>query len=182
MRSFAIILLSTLPAGAGVPAQASAQTAHLPDPATVKTPDITPSHDPSVRSEGYKFYYFHRASVGFGQANQDLKECQVYLVPSALPLMPAFIPWDEAYRKRIPEATPMYGLVGAGILAIIGPKFNRGIVSTKMRRCMGTRGYDRFAIPKGTWETLDKGNEEEVKLMQAKVASGPRPNDEAVVE
>lgn len=72
------------------------------------------------------------------------------------------------------------GLVVAAMAAIIMPKMQRGLDSNKMRRCMGTRGYDRYAIPEAAWNALNEGEEQQVLLMQAKLASGPKPSDEVV--
>lgn len=161
---------------------ASAQTleAPLPDPATIEVPDVTPSSDPKVREEGYKFYYFHNSEVNFETAYQDLRECRAHLITGGAAAVPGFIPWGEAHRREIPKTTPMYGIVGAAMAAIIVPKMIRGQQSNKMRRCMGTRGYERYAIAEVTWDKLNDGDEQQLILMQAKLASGPKPQDEAV--
>ncbi|MDQ0250518.1 hypothetical protein J2W22_002582 [Sphingomonas kyeonggiensis] len=166
-------------------AQANAQEAApaLPDPATVEVPDVTPSTDPKVREEGYKFYYFHSPDVSFAEAYQDLKECRAYLPMSGPVKVPGFIPWDETQRRRTIESPGMFGLVGYAIGALIQPKLERGVRSNKMRRCMGTRGYVRYAIPEATWEKLnDDKDEGALILKQAKLASGPAPKDEVVTK
>ena len=152
----------------------------LPDPATIEAPDVTPSTDPKIREEGYKFYYFHRPDVPFETAYRDLSECRAHLVSGGLVAVPGFIPWGEKDRREIPQATPAFGIVGGVMAAIILPKLIRGQQSNKMRRCMGTRGYERYAIPESTWDKLNKGDEQQLILMQAKLASGPKPADEVV--
>ncbi len=182
-----------------VAAQAQTQTVPaaapaLPDPATITVPDVSPSHDPKVRSEGYKFYYFHNPSVSFAEAYQDLAECRAHLATGGAAAVPGFIPWDQAHRRKLYQGSPFVpyspsllgaavgGLVTAGLAAIIAPKMERGGRSNKMRRCMGTRGYVRYAIPESAFETLNKGEEAQLIAMQAKLASGPRPEDEAVAD
>jgi hypothetical protein len=174
----------TLLALAAISAPAAAQTASapqaLPDPATITVPDVTPSADPKVHEEGYKFYYFHSPEVSFAEAYRDLKECRRYLITAGPAIVPGFIPWDEAHRRRVRETAPPFGLAGGVMAAMILPTMERGVRSDKMRRCMGTRGYDRYAIPEAAWKTLNYGDEEQLTLMQAKLASGPKPQDEAV--
>ena len=145
-------------------------------------PDVAKSHDPKVRNQGYKFYYFHNPAVSFAEAWQDLKECRAHLVTAGDASVPGFIPWDEAHRRETIRGTQPYGRVGAALAAIILPKFERGIRSNKMRRCMGTRGYARYAIPEAAWKVLNDGDEQQFVLMQAKLASGAKPQDEAVTE
>lgn len=178
-----------------VPAAAQAQTtpAALPDPATIAVPDVTPSANPQVRKDGYKFYYFHNPEVSFAEAWQDLKDCRGYLVTAGPAPVPGFIPWDEAHRRETragsPMAfgvTPLESIVSVGVTsamaAIILPKMERGQRSNKMRRCMGTRGYVRYAIPEAAFDKLNDGQEDALLLMQAKLASGPKPQDQVVPE
>jgi len=54
--------------------------------------------------------------------------------------------------------------------------------SNKMRRCVGTRGYERYAIPEAAWDVLNAGDEAQLILMQAMLASAPRAQDEPVTE
>lgn len=174
-----------LPALILVATQANAQEVApaLPDPATVEVPDVTPSADPKVREDGYKFYYFHSPDVSFAEAYQDLKECRAYLPMAGPARVPGFIPWDETHRRKSFDSPGMFGLVGYAIGAIIAPKMERGVRSNKMRRCMGTRGYVRYAIPEATWNKLNEGKDEGAMiLMQAKLASGPAPKDEVVTK
>jgi len=52
IRYFPILLLLAQPLPAG--AQAADPSQVLPDPATVTIPDVSPSQDPKVRSDGYR--------------------------------------------------------------------------------------------------------------------------------
>lgn len=172
-----MMMLGILP---GAEAAATAQS--LPDPATIAVPDVTPSSDPKVKNQGYKFYYFHQSGVSFAAAYQDLVECRAHLAAGGPARVPGFIPWDETHRREIPQTVSPYGLVGAALAAIILPTMERGARSNKMRRCMGTRGYARYAITEASWDRLNEGDERELILMQAKLASGPKPLDQEVTE
>jgi hypothetical protein len=172
--AFMLGLLMAVPA-------AAEDKVDLPDPASVTVPDVTPSNDPKVREEGYKFYYFHNANVSYAEAHQDLAECRAYLPVGGGTQVQGFIPFGENYNRPVYVGTPIFpGLFTNVMASIIVPKMERGVASNKMRRCMGTRGYDRFAIPEVTWDKLNNGDEAQLLLMQAKLASGPKPTDEVV--
>jgi len=47
---------------------------------------------------------------------------------------------------------------------------------------VGTRGYERYAIPEAAWDVLNAGDEAQLILMQAMLASAPRAQDEPVTE
>ncbi|MDR6848144.1 hypothetical protein J2X47_002362 [Sphingomonas sp. BE270] len=175
-------ILTTLLLPVAAVAQNGTTIRGLPDPATINVPDISPSTDPKVRAEGYKFYYFHNPTVRFSEAYQDFAECRAHLTGAGLVKVPGFIPWDESHRRKAIKPVPIYGLVGDIIGDIILPKLERGMRSNKMRRCMGTRGYERYPISETVWKALNEGDEQQVRLMQAKIASGPKPQDAAVTE
>lgn len=178
------VMPAVLAASMSAPADAADSTAMLPDPAAIAVPDVTPSTDPKVRDQGYKFYYFHNPSVSFAEAYQDLKECRAHLPVGGPANVPGFVPWDEAHRRKVYEGftapSVAHAVVYSAIAAVILPKMERGVRSNKMRRCMGTRGYDRYAIPESVWDKLNDADEEQLILMQAKLASGPKPQDVAV--
>ena len=71
MKSFGLLrnlvptLFASILACHAVPAGAQDDiAASLPDPATIKVPDVAPSNDPKVIGDGYKFYYFHNPIPG----------------------------------------------------------------------------------------------------------------------
>jgi len=153
-----------------------------PDPASIAVPAVNGPTDPRIFENGYKFYYFHNPSVSFAEAVTDFRECRAHLVVGGPARVPGFIPWDETHRRRVasPGIDLTGGLIGVtmrGVMAdIIVPKIERGVRSNKLRRCMGTRGYARYAIPEATWDAINRGDERQVILMQAKLVSGPRPS------
>ncbi|NJM50741.1 MAG: hypothetical protein HC843_07570 [Sphingomonadales bacterium] len=133
-----------------------------------------------MRKQGYKFYYFHNPDISFADAYQDFVECRGYLRVGGGVALPGFIPWTETYQRPVYAQYPQYGLVGAVLIAIISPKAERGVRSNKMRRCMGTRGYVRYAIPEKTFDEINEGEEAKILIVQAKLATGPKPQDEVV--
>jgi hypothetical protein len=189
----ALLLPAVARAQAAPPAVSVTPPVALPDPATITVPDVSPSSDPKVRSEGYKFYYFNNPAVSFAEAYQDVAECRAHLAIGGGAQVPGFIPWDQAHRRKVYQGggfifapnlltAAVSGVVTAGLAAIILPKMERGARSNKMRRCMGTRGYVRYAIPEAAFDALNKGDEAQLIAMQAKLASAPKPQDEAVAD
>lgn len=175
LHALALALLATAPTLA-VRAQET-----LPDPATITVPIIPAPADPKVREEGYKFFYFHKPSVSFAEAYADLAECQGLIAGTIFGtggLLPGFRPWVETPRP--PQG---YGPGASSLLgSILIPKFERGQRNNKLRRCMEPRGYVRYPLPEAIWDQLNDDKNERALLMQAKLASGPAPQDEKVSE
>ena len=165
----------------------------IPDPASITVPDLS-STDPSVVSNGYKFFVFRKPGVDFSTAAQDIAECRSFLVSGAGRGLPSFVPWVEPVNRQAQNdiiISSPYGAAGiaiegmmkAGMAAIILPKMERGLRNNKMRRCMGPRGYRRFAVPESAWNAMNEGDDElEMVLMQAKVASSDTPGLVEVTE
>lgn len=159
-----------LAAQAVVPASADSGLAP-PDPASVQLPDLG-TITPEVIKEGGKFFAFVNPSLTYAQAYADVAECRSFLPTGIMRPLPSFVPWEE------PSARPpvVYSPVGiaAGIIAsIIIPKLERGQRNNKLRRCMGPRGYQRFAIPEAAWKALNEGDEPQLIAKQAKLATTP---------
>ncbi len=66
--------------------------------------------------------------------------------------------------------------------AIVVPKIERGLRNNKLRRCMEPRGYVRYALPETAWKQINEGDERSLVLMQAKLATGNRPQQSEVHE
>ncbi len=162
-------------------ATASAQDAAPPDPATITLPDLSPTRDPNVIENGWKHFYFHKQGVSYEQAYADLADCYRFLlVPYVNARLPTFAPWPEKPGFTTMQPVNNYGLVG-GIIGgmVVGPVIRRAM-QARMRRCLEPRGYVRYPIPEETWEQLtDKFSLGSIAL-QAKAASGPRPDQEPV--
>lgn len=165
--AFAALTASAVPASAGPP----------PDPASISLPDLTPSHDPKVIADGGKYYYFHKAGVSYAEAYEDFSECYRYLPSSHVDQsLPMFAPWSEKPGVERLQPANNYGLVGAGIMALIGGAIERRTRQAPVRRCLETRGYVRYPVPESVWRQLIDGYSERSIALQAKAASLPAPD------
>ena len=160
---------------------ASAQRA-LPDPASVTLPDVTPVTDPQLRDDGLKFFYFYKPGVSFAQAYADIQDCQRFLVAGPAVLLPGFVPWVEGGKRKTIESTPNYGMVGAIIGDLLAGPLERSRRNTNMRVCMEPRGYVRYPMLKASWHAINDGDVPTAILKQAKLASGPVPNDQVLTQ
>jgi hypothetical protein len=168
---FAAALLAAAPA-------ARAQAPVPPDPATVQLPDLTPTNEPEVINDGWKYFYFHRAGVTYAQAFADFAECYRFLAfPATAVDLPTFTPWGEPIVARSvrPGPTP-YGIVGAAIGALVAGSVERRAYQSRLRRCLEPRGYVRYPLRKEVWEQLVDDFSERSLARQALAASGPTPN------
>lgn len=162
---------------------ALAQTA--PDPATVTVPAITGDTDAAVISEGWKFFYFHRANTAYAEAYADIAECYRFMpVPYANGLLPMFVPWESDTGARIikPPVIGPYGIVGDIIGGMVAGPLERRARQSRLRRCLEPRGYSRYPAPKDTWEKIIDNYSASSIAVQAKLASGPLPQAAALSE
>lgn len=167
MKRSSIFLMAVLFA---VPASADSGLAPL-DPASVRLPDLG-SITPEVIKEGGKFFAFFNPSLTYAQAYTDVAECRSFLATGIMRPLPSFVPWEEP-SARPPVVYRPVGLAAGIIASIIIPKLERGQRNNKLRRCMGPRGYKRFAIPEAAWKTLNEGAEMQLIAKQAKLATTP---------
>lgn len=137
-----------------------------------------------------KYFYFHRPDTGFDEAYADILECDS--LGSGINI------YVGASDAAIASAASTYGygagaiggvLASAMIDAIVGSAERRKARRFNMRTCMHFKGYDRYGLSKGLWQTFnfEEGNdraEPEVRtrdlMMQARVASSPRPQQEVL--
>ncbi|MEL7188544.1 MAG: hypothetical protein AAGK17_03245 [Pseudomonadota bacterium] len=149
----------------------------LPDPATLKMPELEFEASENDIKNYKKYYYFNRADTTFEEALIDVREC------------------DELARglavgNYYPDAgtTAIYGvgglvggLIGGAISqAIYGSAEARAKRRVNMRRCMHFKGYARHGLAKDLWQefNFEEGNsdvaeEDRQKMLavQALVAS-----------
>ncbi len=154
------------------------EASSLPDPASISVPDIGTTPDATTLKTGNKYFFFHRPDTDFVQSYADLHFCTQFTHKAVLASLPAFVPWGErSVRPPIPNDPVIspYGIVGAVIGSMIAGPLERGDYLIKMRRCMEPRGYSRFPMSKAAWEAVHPAEEAQSLLMQAKLASGPRP-------
>jgi hypothetical protein len=180
-----LIVLPAMLAAAG-PVAAQATPAAVPDPASIKTPDLSGGRDPAVARDGAKYYYFWRADTSYEQAYADFADCARFL-PMAqgnAPLLPMFIAWRGASEDRDDTAAPahQYGLVGDLIGSMIMGSATQLAAQSRLHVCLAPLGYRRFALPKATWQTIKADTSPEAIALRAKIASGPRPDAEPLAE
>jgi hypothetical protein len=162
---------------------ASAQADGPPDPSTVTLPDLAPSRDPRVIENGWKYFYFHKSGVSYEQAYADFADCYRFLpVPGSVASLPMFAPWTETSGVRTVRPVNNYGLVGSVIGGMVAGPLQRRARQSRMRRCMEPRGYLRYPIPEGVWEQLVDNYSLRSIAMQARAASGPKPDQKPVTE
>lgn len=150
-----------------------------PDPAALALPDLSPTRDPNVVADGWKYFYFHKSGVSFAEAYADFSDCYRFLpVAGAIGTLPMFAPWREMPGVQVIEPTygANYGLVGVVIANIVAGPLERRWRQSRLRLCMEPRGYVRYPIPEQTWEQLTDNFSPRSIALQARAASGPTPD------
>lgn len=155
----------------------------LPDPATVKVPDVAAGTPELDASGDAKYFYFHKQGVTYDTAVQDVAECLTYANPPIPPVrLPAFVVLEETAKQGGPKPIPMWGLTGAVISAILMPSLNRRNAMGNMRVCMGFKSYKRYPTTKEAYVLLNEGDDNAASIvMVAKIASGPTPSAESLI-
>ncbi|MEL7729021.1 hypothetical protein AAG612_05745 [Citromicrobium bathyomarinum] len=136
-----------------------------------------------------KYFYFHRPDTSFDVAFRDIAECDA--LTSGLSF------YGGASQSMITQQVMQYGMAGAvgGAIgsvvadAIFGSAERRKQRRTNIRNCMFYKGYSRYGLEKDLWQefNFEEGNSREEAesraqklMMQARVASGPKPAQEAL--
>lgn len=136
-----------------------------------------------------KYFFFHRENTDFDTAYNDISECDA--VSSGF----NYYAGGDSYMSSYYAS--QYGLagvagsaIGSAIAdAIFGSAERRRARRINMRNCMGFKGYDRYGMEKERWQSFHfeegfgrMGDEkrEGHLMMQARVASGPKPSGEVL--
>lgn len=152
----------------------------------IKLPALDFKPDPAIAAGFDKYYYFHREGTDFMTALADLRDCDNLARGLASP----YGYQDAPY----PYAGTMAGAVGGMIgnlmvQAIFGSAAVRAARRVNMRRCMNFKGYQRYGLPKDTWQEFNfeegfgaiaEPKRQAYLKQQAKVASGPKPQTEVL--
>jgi len=180
---FACAVAWMFAAGSASAQTAEAQASGLPDPATVKVPDVSAGTPELDASGDAKYFYFHKDGVSFEHAAGDFVECFGYAIPPIPPVkLPAFVLLDENAKRGGHVGPSPYGLIGEAIGAILMPSLLRRSAMGNMRVCMGFKGYKRYPTTKETYLVLNEGDDLRASiLMLAKIASGPAPTSESLI-
>jgi hypothetical protein len=158
------------------------------DPASIPMPDLSFQPTPEDISNYDKYFYFHRADTDFASAYADLQECDGYARGLAFRAGGGPVPY--------PYAGTLGGAIGGAIGsamadAIFGSAERRKQRRMNMRTCMTYKGYQTFGLRKSLWEefnfeeglnAVDEPRRQRLLRIQARVASGPRPQVGEMVE
>lgn len=177
-------------ATAPVPAPSTGAPAPLDpfavDPDTVQVPSLAFEITPLNAADFDKYYYFNRADTDFRTALADLLDCDG--LARGLSSGRGWV--DTPYPYNTSAAGAAGGIIGNLLVsAIFGSAEIRRLRRVNMRNCMFYKGYQRFGLDKEIWEEFNfeeglDGVSEEARIgllrQQARIASGPRPQQEAL--
>lgn len=154
----------------------------VPDPASVKMPELAFTSTPEIEGDFEKYYYFRRDETSFTDALADLRDCDGF----ASGLTSGYAYQAAPYPYTYTMAGAAGGVIAnVMVAAIFGSAEKRRVRRFNMRRCMNYKGYDRYGIEKGLWQEFNfeegfSGEEEEFRqarlAQQALVASGTKPS------
>ena len=156
------------------------------DPATITVPSLTFTSTPELEADFDKYYYFNRADTDFRTALGDLLDCDG--LARGLSSGRGWVDTPYPYANSMAGAAG--GIIGNLLVsAIFGSAEIRRLRRVNMRNCMFYKGYQRFGLDKQIWEEFNfeeglDGVTEEARIgylrQQAFIASGPRPQQEAL--
>lgn len=170
-----------------------------PEIAAIEIPVLAFSETAKDVKNYEKYFYFHRLDTSFDEAYADIRECDALSDGRA-----SYGGDDVSYgvvqgvHQQMIEQYGMAGAVGgvvgqavgaAAWNAIYGSAERRKNRRLSMRNCMHYKGYDRLGLTKDIWEefNFEEGNgrkdealRERAMLIQARVASGPKPQQKAI--
>ena len=154
----------------------------IPDPATVVMPDLAFKPTPEIEATYEKYYYFRRVDTTFQEALADVRECDGLARGLA---MSTNYNTSYYYYGASPLAGAVGGAIGSAIaVAIFGSAELRKARRVNMRRCMHYKGYQRFGLEKGRWQTFNfeeglssvkEVDRQRMLAQQAKVAASVVP-------
>ena len=176
------------PASVATPAPPARLDPFDVDPASITVPDLSFTMTPAIASDFQKYFYFHRADTDFNTALSDILECDAYA---------RGLSGGQAGNVDMTSAIATYGIYGAaaGVLvgalagAIFGSQEIRNRHRINLRTCMGYKGYGRYGLPKDIFTQFNSQDSspgamdaEQISLLrqQARIASGPRPQQESI--
>jgi len=152
--------------------------------AAVPLPDLKFESNELVEQDFDKYYYFHRPETSFAEAFADISECDS-LSSGLTYYAGGSAPYPGYYGGQYGIGGVIGSAIGSALGDLIhGSAARRNVRRINMRNCMGFKGYDRYGLQKDLWTkfNFEEGNgrkdedvREQALLMQAKVASGVKP-------
>jgi hypothetical protein len=135
-----------------------------------------------------KYFYFHRPDTSFDEAFSDISECDA--LASGFTYYGGASDYSAAMVQYGVAAGALGGLLGSAIAdAIFGSAERRKERRINLRNCMHYKAYDRYGLDKDLWQefNFEEGNQrvegeerQHYLMLQARVASGPRPDQKAI--
>lgn len=157
----------------------------LPDPASLKMPELAFKPTPEMEADFDKYFFFHREGTGFAEAFSDIKECDALASGSNIYMGADSSAMSAAMAQYGLAAGAIGGAIGGAIAdAIFGSAARRQQRRINLRNCMGFKGYGRYGLSGDLWKEFNfeeghgrkkEGVREEALELQALVASGPKP-------
>lgn len=151
---------------------------------SVSYPDLQFEESDSNVKVYDKYFYFHRNSTSFNEAYADIKECDA-LASGISYYAGGSEPYPGYYGAQYGVGGAIGGLIGSAMAdAIFGSAERRKTRRINLRNCMGFKEYDRYGLDRELWQrfNFEEGHgrvegdkRQSYLLMQAKVASGPKP-------
>jgi hypothetical protein len=174
-------------AAPAVPATAAngATIYDLPDPASLKLPELSFKPTPEMEADFDKYFFFHRDGTSFPEAFADIKECDALASGSNIYMGADSSAMSAAMAQYGLAAGAIGGVIGGAIAdAIFGSAARRQQRRINLRNCMGFKGYGRYGLSGDLWKEFNfeeghgrkkEGVRDEALELQALVASGPKP-------
>lgn len=158
----------------------------LPNPASIDLPKAELLSDNANKGKSMAYFFLTNSKVSFAEAFADFSDCYRFLPTGPLVSIPAYIPWTDAVHPELreksdtPNFSPSpYGIIGDAARSVMQAIFLPGIeamqardsANNRLRMCMIPRGYVAHPISKEVWIQINKGNERDTLLRQAKLAT-----------
>jgi hypothetical protein len=182
MRS--VVFAASLLAAAQSPAAAQEALKPLdrPDPASISIPSMSKAADPSDARDYDEHFYFHKSGVTYETAFADLDECRMYArMTNIVATPPKFVPLGSGdVQARTTPVLLNYGIVGYLVGAYFIAQAERDSDRATMNRCMAYKGYSRYGTSEAIWSQINAGSDGDKLARGALIASGPKPEAEAI--
>ncbi|MFC0685695.1 hypothetical protein [Novosphingobium clariflavum] len=156
--------------------------------AAITPPSTQFTETPLIAADYDKYFFFNRAGTSFDEAYADVVECDALSSGMSYYGGGTVNPAAFAQYGVLPSA--IGGAIGSVFVdAVFGSAERRKIRRINLRNCMGFKGYQRYGLEREMWqdfnfeEGLTRENAEaraEALLKQARVASGPAPQQKAL--
>ncbi|MDP9413479.1 MAG: hypothetical protein M3Q08_05170 [Pseudomonadota bacterium] len=190
-KSLGFIIVSVALAVGGIQQVSAQPTAADPadtDPAAVAVPSLAFKPDAEAIKNFDKYFYFHREDTDYVTALADIPECDGYARGLSY------------HAGNVPVGYPYAGTIGGAIGGAIGNALADAIYGSAMRRqqrrvnmrtCMGYKEYKAYGLPKEIWvkfnfeeglTAVEEDKRQAFLRQQAKVASGPKPDQEEITQ